>query len=207
MTNIQTVESNARKVDARRILKAELPECLRATKSAFDAQKPFWDAGMKSVLAWGKQGGSKGIILQGGVGRGKSELMGLMLFCLADLFGKTALYLNEREVSLELRESYKNTEDARSEWKILELARQRDCIAWDDAGGSGNENAAPHVKELLRGLIDIGSANSKLFIMAANLDDAGLAQLLQDEREASRRAPWERIVVAKSVPDFRKGRK
>ena len=207
MSDLHTVESNTRKIEARRILKNELPECLRSTKSAFDQQKAFWDQGMKAVLNWGRQGGSCGIILQGGVGRGKSELLGLMLFCLADLFGKTALYINEREIALELRESYKGDSDARSEWQLISLARERDVIAWDDAGGAGNENVAMHVKELLRGLIDVGSANPKLFIMAANLDDAGLARLLQDDREASRRAPWLRIVVPNTVPDFRKVRK
>lgn len=204
MTSIAQIEDNKRKLDARKILLEELPEGLRGTKQAFVEQRPYWDRGMAFVINWAKRGGPAGLILQGGVGRGKTELGVLMMFFLADMHGKESLYINSRDVGVELRGAYEKVPDMRHEAAIVKLAKERSCIMWDDVGGEGNDNEALHVKALLKLLIDVAVTSPKLFIMTANLDDAGLKTHLKDDREESRRAPWERIIFPKTLPDFRK---
>ena len=205
---ILEAQTRAKKREARLILEAELPERLQVTKKPYPEQQALWLQGMRFVDSWAKQGGSTGLLIQGGVGRGKTELLALMLFMLADLYGKTALFINCREIGLELRESYDRTGEGRSEWKILEQARKRDIVALDDVGSEGGPGSAEHVKELTKGLIDLCSASPKLFIATGNLNDESLAKLLHDPRADSRRAPWERLVFTDTIPDYRKkGRK
>ena len=208
MTNIQTVESNARKVEARRILEAQLPEALCDPKrEAFPEQVPCWRQTMLVVARWALQGGAVGINMQGGTGRGKTQLASYALCFLADVCGKKALWLNERAVSAELKLSYDKIEGARREGQILQEASERDVIAFDDVGSAGNENEALHVKRLLCDLVDLADSQRKLFIMTGNLDDEGLARLLGDERVESRQALWERVVFpSKMIPDYRKRR-
>lgn len=205
MTLLDT-EIRTRKRNARLLLEAELPECLQTTKRPFPEQVAFWAKGMRFVDSWAKQKRSDGIILQGGTGRGKSELAALMLFMLADLHGVDSLYLNARDVAIELKGSYERQDGARSEYQILELAKARDVVCFDDAGGEGNQNEALHVKALVRALIDLCAVSNKLFIMTANLKDEGLAALLGDEREQSRRAPWTRVIFPDAIPDYRRRR-
>lgn len=204
MTSIADAQNRVAKRHARLILEAEMPECLQTTKRPFPEQVALWSKGMRFVDTWAKQKRSDGIILQGGTGRGKSELASLMLFMLADLHGVDSLYLNARDLDVELKGSYERQDGARSEYQILELAKSRQVICFDDAGGEGNENEKLHVKSLCRALIDLAAATNKLFIMTANLKDDGLATLLGDEREESRRAPWTRLIFKDEIPDYRR---
>jgi DNA replication protein DnaC len=205
MTTLAQAEERSRKRAARLILEAELPETLRVTKRPFPEQATLWAKGMKFVDTWAKQGGSSGLLIQGSVGRGKSELLSLLLFMLADLHGKSALWINAREIGLELRASYERIGEGRSEWQILELAKSRDVIAIDDIGSEGGPGSAEHVKDLCKALIDLAASTPKLIVMTGNLGDESLSKLLHDPREASRRAPWERLVFTDDgVPDYRR---
>lgn len=204
---ILDAELRSRKRNARLILEAELPEGLRVTKRPFPEQAALWAKGLKFCDQWARQGGSQGLLIQGSVGRGKSELASLLLFMLADLHGKSSLWINAREIGLELRASYERTGEGRSEWQILAMARERDVICWDDYAAEGGPGSAEHVKDLFKGTVDIATSTPKLIIVTTNLGDESLAKHSHDPREQSRRAPWEHIVFPDlSVPDYRKRR-
>lgn len=207
MATLAEAEERSRKRSARLILEAELPSVLTTTKKPFPEQLTQWAQGMKFVSAWAKQGGSQGLLIQGNCGRGKSELLSLLLFMLADLYGRSTLFINAREVALEMRENYNgDTRDgARSEWQILEMAKHRDVIAVDDFGSEGGPGSAEHVKDLCKALIDLAASTPKLIILTTNLTDEMLAKHSHDPREQSRRAPWERLVFRDAeTPDYRR---